>query len=84
MPNPFDPMYRKGGHPPLKDVLEPLIKQSLQSRREYGWNQQMLATWMGTQRSAISRFESGRWNPTVRFLLKLAKALDKKLIIELR
>ncbi|MCX6580081.1 MAG: helix-turn-helix transcriptional regulator [Candidatus Aminicenantes bacterium] len=36
---------------------------------------------MGTQQSAISRLESGKYNPSVDFLFRIAKALNRKVEI---
>ncbi len=37
----------------------------------------------GTTQSAIARFESGRTNPTLAFMQRLAEALDSKLEVRL-
>jgi len=41
--------------------------------------QKELAKRLGTKQSAISRFESGNANPTMKFLYRLADALEVKL-----
>ncbi|MFA5945566.1 MAG: helix-turn-helix transcriptional regulator [Patescibacteria group bacterium] len=41
--------------------------------------QKELAKRLGTKQSAISRFESGNANPMIKFLYRLADALDVKL-----
>ncbi len=43
--------------------------------------QRQLAELVGTKQSAISRFESGTYNPSVSFLYKIAEALDAELKI---
>ncbi len=66
------------------DKLEPefaIIKAILKSRIEKGLTQAQLAKKMGTKQSAISRLESGTYNPSLAFLEKLAKALGVKLKI---
>lgn len=58
-------------------VIERLIKRRLAR----GITQSDLARRIGTKQSAISRFESGSYNPTIDFLYKVADALDTKLKI---
>ena len=43
--------------------------------------QQHLAELVGTKKSNISRFESGKYNPSVEFLMKLADGLGKEIQI---
>ena len=50
-------------------------------RIEKGWSQKELAEKIGTQQSAISRLESGVYNPSLSFLSKIAKVFGKKLKI---
>jgi ribosome-binding protein aMBF1 (putative translation factor) len=66
------------------DRLQPefaLIEAVLKARREKGLTQKELAKKMGTKQTAISRLESGRANPSVAFLKKLAKSLNTHLEI---
>jgi len=60
-----------------------LIKTIIKRRLEKGLTQKELARRIGTKQSAISRLESGTYNPTISFLEKIAKALDAKLKISL-
>lgn len=53
----------------------------LRARIEKGLTQQELAKRIGTKQSVISRLESGRANPSVNFLKKLAQALNSHLEI---
>ncbi len=62
---------------PLYEIQEEIIKL----RNEMGLNQQQLADLIGTKQSAISRLESGNYNPSVQLLIKLAKAFNKELHI---
>jgi len=39
-----------------------------------------LAKKVGTQKSNISRLESGNYNPSLDFLVKISEALGKKLV----
>ncbi|MEK7559202.1 MAG: helix-turn-helix transcriptional regulator [Patescibacteria group bacterium] len=54
----------------------------IRARIEKGLSQTQLAKKMGTKQSVISRLESGRANPSVGFLQKLAKALNSHLEIK--
>ena len=45
-------------------------------------SQKQLADLLGMQQSAISRAESGRGNPSMNTILKIAKALDVNLVLE--
>lgn len=56
-------------------VIELLIRRRLAQ----GISQAVLAKRVGTKQSAISRFESGEYNPTLGFLQKVAKALQANL-----
>ena len=53
-----------------------LIKQLIKQRLEKNLSQAELAKKIGTKQSAISRFESGNYNPTLSFLYKVADALE--------
>jgi transcriptional regulator with XRE-family HTH domain len=52
-------------------------------REELGWSQTRLANAAGTRQPVISRIESGRLNPTVEMLARLAKAMDAELSLAL-
>lgn len=58
-----------------------VIETFIERRLKRGLSQAELAERIGTKQSAISRFESGSYNPTVDFLCKVAGALDSKLKI---
>ena len=60
-----------------------LIHEIIEARIERNLTQRQLADLVGTRQSNISRFESGNYNPSVTFITKLAKALDKKIEIHL-
>ncbi len=69
------------------DRLEPkfdLIRSIIEKRIEKNISQKELASRMGTKQSALSRFESGNYNPSLDFMQKVAQALDSKLEIKLR
>jgi ribosome-binding protein aMBF1 (putative translation factor) len=67
--------------------LEPkykLIVQVIDARLKKGLTQKELAKKIGTKQSAIARLESGNANPSIEFLLKLAKATETELIVQLK
>lgn len=55
------------------------ISLLIRARNEKKISQAQLAEKMGTKQSAISRFESGTYHPTMEFLYRLADALGAKL-----
>ncbi len=66
------------------DALEPeyaLAEQLIRKRLEKKLSQKQLADRVGTKQSAISRLESGAYNPSVAFLKRLAGALNTNLEI---
>lgn len=54
----------------------------VQARADAGMTQQQLAQAAGMNQRAISRIESGRANPTVRTLDRIARGLGKRVKIE--
>lgn len=60
---------------PEFEVIALLIRKRL----ERGFTQGELAKKIGTKQSAISRLESGTYNPSIAFLFKVADALDARL-----
>lgn len=67
------------------DRLQPefaVINAIIEARKKKGFTQNLLAKRIGTKQSVISRLESGRANPSVAFLKKLAGALDSHLEIK--
>ena len=61
-----------------------LIKAVIEKRLATGLSQKELAVKIGTKQSAISRLESGRSNPSLAFLQKIAKALNSHLEVSLK
>jgi len=53
-----------------------VINAIINARAKKGITQEQLAKKLGTKQSAIARLESGRANPSVLFLKKLANALN--------
>ncbi len=67
--------------------LEPeyqLVRSIIKQRTMKNMTQADLARKVGTRQSAIARLESGMYNPSLRFLKKVAKALDASIVISLR
>lgn len=66
------------------DRLQPefsVIEAMIEARIKKKLTQKELAEKMGTKQSVISRIETGRGNPTLSFLKKIAAATDRNLII---
>lgn len=61
-----------------------VISQLIAARTEQNLTQQQLAERVGTQKSNISRLESGTYNPSLDFLNKVAKSLGKEVHIDIR
>jgi ribosome-binding protein aMBF1 (putative translation factor) len=61
-----------------------LINALIAERNKKGYSQTILAEKIGTKQSAIARFESGRYNPTVDFIQKLSSALGLTLTITIQ
>ena len=60
------------------DSLKPrydIIAQIIRARKEQNMTQAELAERLGNQKSNISRLESGNYNPSLDFLIKVAKSL---------
>lgn len=66
------------------DELAPefTIAEAIISKRlEKGLSQSELAKKVGTKQSAISRLESGNYNPSINFLEKVSKALSLHMVV---
>jgi len=63
------------------DILYEIKKQVIKYRIENNLSQKELAEKIGTKQSAISRLENDDYNPSIKFLNKVANALGKKLEI---
>jgi len=69
------------------EELEPefsIIKEIIRQRIQKGVTQTELAHKIGTKQAAISRFESGRYNPTLTFLRKVSHALGKEIKVTVK
>ena len=60
-----------------------IISRIIEARKEQNMTQEQLARKIGTQKSNISRLESGNYNPSLDFLIKVASGLGKNLTVEL-
>lgn len=66
------------------DALAPefaIAEALIEKRLECGISQAELAEKIGTKQSAISRLESGNYNPSIKLLGKVARELNLKLSI---
>ncbi len=52
-------------------------------RRELGITQEELGRRVGIPQSNVTRFESGNYNPSLEFLVKMAAAMGKKVRVSL-
>jgi len=59
-----------------------LVKALVQARINAGMTQQELSANSKIDQAVLSRIESGKANPSIRTLQKVAKGLGKKLIID--
>lgn len=76
--------YADGVVTPAAKTARAAIAQELKStRQELHITQDALAERAGTQKSNISRMESGRYNPSLDFLVKVAESMGKKLEIHI-
>ena len=60
-----------------------IISQIIEERAKQNITQEELAFRVGTQKSNISRFESGTYNPSLDFITKVAHSLGKDMTIKL-
>ena len=60
-----------------------LAEEVILMRQQRGLTQKQLADRLGTQQSSISRLESRKALPSIRFLKQVADALDSELLIQL-
>lgn len=68
------------------DELRPryeIISQIIEARKACNMTQAELAKKIGTQRSNISRLESGTYNPSLDFLVKVVHGLNKNLTLSI-
>ena len=63
---------------------EEVAQQLREVRKSQGMTQELLADRVGTKKSNISRLESGRYNPSLDFLVKVAGGLGKQIQVKVR
>ena len=61
-----------------------IVRQLKEVRTSSGITQQVLAERVGTKKSNISRLESGRYNPSLDFLVKVAEGLSREITVSIR
>lgn len=61
-----------------------LVNQLKAARKALDMTQEDLAARVGTKKSNISRFESGRYNPSLDFIIKVAGSLGKQIQIHVK
>ncbi len=76
-----DPAFRKAWD--ALDVEFQIIHDILRKRIEKDMSQKQLAKRIGSDQSVISRLEAGNYNPSIKFLKRVAKALDARLKVTL-
>lgn len=67
-----------------EDTREAVVSQLKTLRKEQGMTQEHLAELVGTKKSNISRLESGRYNPSLDFLIKVANGLGKQITVKIK
>ncbi len=60
-----------------------VVEQLKDARKSQNVTQEVLAERVGTKKSNISRFESGKYNPSLDFLIKVADSLGKQIHIKI-
>ena len=66
------------------DASRDVAKQLRDVRKSQGMTQESLAELVGTKKSNISRLESGRYNPSLDFLAKVAGGLGKQIQVKVK
>ncbi|OGE81305.1 MAG: transcriptional regulator [Candidatus Doudnabacteria bacterium RIFCSPHIGHO2_01_FULL_43_23] len=60
-----------------------LVRMIIKKRLKQGLTQKQLARKIGTKQPVISRLERGTYNPSIKFLNRVASALDAKLKVSI-
>ena len=61
-----------------------LVRSLIENRKALKMTQKELAAKTGINQAHISRMESGNYNPSLKFLKRLAKGMGKELHVEFR
>lgn len=76
--------YEDGVVPQLnQEIRTELAKQMREIRLRQNLTQQVLADRVGTKKSNISRMESGRYNPSLDFMVRVADCMGQHISITL-
>ena len=67
-----------------EDTRESVARQLKTLRKDQGMTQEQLAELVGTKESNISRLESGRYNPSLDFLIKVANGLGRQIQVKIK
>ena len=68
----------------MSSPREEIVRQLREVRKAEGMTQEHLAELVGTKKSNISRLESGRYNPSLDFLVKVADGLGNQISVKVR
>ena len=66
-----------------KNINKEIIKEFVKCRKDQKITQMELARRTGISQPNITRFESGRYNPSLDMMLRIAEALDVQMSIQL-
>ena len=67
----------------MESPRENVARQVKEVRKQQGMTQEHLAELVGTKKSNICRLESGRYNPSLDFLTKVADGLGRTIQIRI-
>jgi transcriptional regulator with XRE-family HTH domain len=68
----------------VENPRESVVRQLKNYRKDQGMTQAELAERVGTRKSNISRLESGRYNPSLDFLVKVADGLGRQITMKVK
>lgn len=68
----------------IESPRQSVVRQLKEVRKDQGMTQEKLAELVGTKKSNISRLESGRYNPSLDFLVKVADGLGKQIQMKVK
>jgi transcriptional regulator with XRE-family HTH domain len=68
----------------VENPRESVVRQLKNYRKDQGMTQAELAERVGTKKSNISRLESGRYNPSLDFLVKVADGLGRQITMKVK
>jgi transcriptional regulator with XRE-family HTH domain len=68
----------------VENPRESVVRQLKNYRKDQGMTQAQLAERVGTKKSNISRLESGRYNPSLDFLIKVADGLGRQITMKVK